>query len=391
MSSHPPYETLSVRASAQIHSAAQHAAAILNKGGLVVLPTETLYGVAARADLHDAVRALAHATHRPPDSLGSSWHLSADGIPRAIEAVAPLPLLHRRIIERLAPGPVRFSLDIPRGWPLPRGTADDGTRASLRIVQDPMACAVLSACDGPVVVNRIGLDARVARGVPGAALVVDTGPTTFGRPATSVALGRTPAGIPCYGVESGHIGAMEERVIHRRIQRTILFACTGNTCRSPMAMAIASHWLSNASPESLGYIPTIAASAGVSAAEGEPASRENGPALRALGISPEPHRATRLTAGMIADAEAVFVMTQSHARAVRSISGPGGGGGGGGGGGVEPGLHGKIRLLDPAGDIEDPFGGTQKMYDDLARRLRDLVADRLAELISPAQTKGGTP
>jgi len=365
---------LVVESASQIVEVAERASRILNQGGLVLLPTETLYGVAARADLPGAVRELAHATHRSAEALGSSWHVSSDNIREALKASALETALHRRVVTRLAPGPVRFVFDKPRGWPLPAGVADDGTRASLRIVESQLASAVIAGCKGPIVMNRAGTDARVAGIVAGVSLVVDGGPTAFGRPATTVSLGVTPQGVPTYVVEPGPPSAMEERVIHRRVQRTILFACTGNTCRSPMAMAIAADWISRAAPAVLGYIPTVATSAGVSAAEGEPASRENGPALRALGISPAAHRATRLTAGMVADAEVVFVMTQSHARAVRSIAGPAAS--------ADAGQPQKIRLLDPSGDIEDPFGSTQRMYDDLAIRLRDLVADRLAELVS---------
>lgn len=372
--------TILVRSRSDEVAASVRAAEVLDGGGLVALPTETLYGLAARADLPEAVAKLAVATGRKAESLGSSWHTSPDRIGDVIASGGFDSQLHRRALDRLAPGPVRFVVPIPAKWPLRPGIADDGTWASVRILQDSLAAGTIARAGGPVVINRLGTDARrLPSAVPGASLLLDAGAAKYGKPATALYLTRNDVGGAHYRIEAAGT-ALDERFVQRRLIRTILFACTGNTCRSPMAMAIAADILSKTPPDRLGFVPTASASAGVSAAEGEPASRETGPALRAIGIDPGNHRATRLTAAMVADAEVVYVMTQSHARAVRSIVGVGASGSD----------MGKIRLLDPAGDIEDPFGGSQRQYDELARRLRDLVAARVGEWMTQAPTVPNT-
>src|SRR5690606_41319858 len=83
--------------------AVPRAAAVIEAGGLVILPTDTVYGVAADLWQPDAVQALYDAKRRPPDRALPI--LLAD--PEHIETVAQsVPDAARRLADAFWPGPL---------------------------------------------------------------------------------------------------------------------------------------------------------------------------------------------------------------------------------------------------------------------------------------------
>ncbi|MGB9791372.1 MAG: low molecular weight protein arginine phosphatase [Thermacetogeniaceae bacterium] len=92
--------------------------------------------------------------------------------------------------------------------------------------------------------------------------------------------------------------------------KRILFVCTGNTCRSPMAEHIARRLL-----EEKGLRGEIeVASAGLAALPGAPASAEARDVLRGMGIDLSGHQAVQLSRKQVEDADLIFTMTASQKR-----------------------------------------------------------------------------
>lgn len=135
--------------------------------------------------------------------------------------------------------------------------------------------------------------------------------------------------------------------------KRVLFVCTGNTCRSPMAQGLLNHL---ANEEKLSVQAT---SAGL-AADGDPISPNALAVLREIGIDMSYHRSRFLNENDIENANAVFCMTQSQLLTVVSIY---------------PSCADRLYLL--GGGIEDPFGGNLDIY----RACRDKIRDALPEVL----------
>jgi protein-tyrosine-phosphatase len=157
-------------------------------------------------------------------------------------------------------------------------------------------------------------------------------------------------------------------IVEAPLQRLILFVCSGNTCRSPMAAAIGNAEIAarfSIPFENVGSAPVKAMSAGVTAKVGEPMTAEAKEALRQLGFHPNGHRAQNVTAELANQAEKIFCMTQSHRNAVLTMW---------------PAATSKTHCLDPDVDIPDPIGSGLDSYLRCARSIHSLVRTRFDEM-----------
>jgi protein-tyrosine phosphatase len=94
----------------------------------------------------------------------------------------------------------------------------------------------------------------------------------------------------------------------------LLFVCTGNTCRSPMAAVIA-----RSEAARRGADDVEVESAGTAAGDGDPAMPEAIAAAREHGLDLDPHRTKALTAALVESADHVLVMTPEHGRRVKEL------------------------------------------------------------------------
>ncbi len=144
--------------------------------------------------------------------------------------------------------------------------------------------------------------------------------------------------------------------------RRLIFVCTGNTCRSPMAEALLRARMGDDKSWQI-------TSAGTATSRGSPASRGSIEALRELGIDLTGHRSRPLTAGLIRSADLLVPLALTHFQMIVSRN---------------PAAREKTLLLDSFNnrrdrqpqDVPDPIGGSLDEY----RWVRDRIADALEGL-----------
>ena len=137
----------------------------------------------------------------------------------------------------------------------------------------------------------------------------------------------------------------------------VLFVCTGNTCRSPMAEAVFNHISVKKSGEHK------AISRGTNVFFPQPINSKSVCALKEIGIDSGSHLSAQITQDDIKSCDLVLTMSSSHKMALKSAF---------------PKYKDKIYTLSEKAygreeDIEDPFGQSQEVYNLCLKSIYDAV------------------
>ena len=347
----------------------------LREPQLVGLPSECGYLLAASS----TNRAGAEQLLGIAKSIGGQALLCLshpDQLPDFLERLPPAAL---RLARRGWPGPIilefvqsrwsgppldpavtrQFEGEVARfacsGHPLFAGLA--------RVQRDPLLVVEAPAPAGKTWAQADGLELAQAWGDQ-IGLIVNAG---------FVSCPQGPTAVRFTADESWSIarpGVYTAERISRLMAKSILFVCTGNTCRSPMAEGLFRSLLSDRLKCREDELPSRGfqvGSAGVAALPGAPASPNALEVLDQAGIDLTGHASQPVTEQLVAWADLVLTMTARHQSAVV---------------GAFPDSLSKVQLLCPEGDVSDPFGGSLRDYQECGEQIRQCLECWLDQVMS---------
>ena len=141
--------------------------------------------------------------------------------------------------------------------------------------------------------------------------------------------------------------------------KKILFVCTGNTCRSPMAQGLCQKYIS----ENMLVGQFGCASAGLDVKPGAPISENAMVVMDEVGVDMSSHRAKMVTPEMMQEANYVYTMSSTHKNMLEALF---------------PKEAGKVRVLGHP--IFDPYGQNLEFYRFSRDSLKDKVYTAMDEL-----------
>ncbi len=174
----------------------RRAAELLTKGELVAFPTETVYGLGARADRSEAVRRIYATKGRPSENPSIVHVASAEA---AFALAVDVPAAARSLAARFWPGPLTLVLRVRPGA-LASETTAGGSTVAVRVPAHPVARALLELVALPIAAPSANRSTAISpttaehveKSLGPDVTVVDGGPTGFGIESTIVDVTQSP-------------------------------------------------------------------------------------------------------------------------------------------------------------------------------------------------------
>ena len=364
-------ELLDWRRAARPRKAARVVASALRQGALVAFPTESSFLVAG-SGLSPAV------VERVQNLVGARpLEVIVPGAAAARDWLPDLGGAGRRLARRLWPGPLTLvsGEGVAKGLagrlpdPVREALLDAGAlhlrhpahEAILAVLQRlplPLVGAALPAGEG----EAFDLRQVVASAGSRLDLILD-GDGRFDRPPTVVEVQGDAWTVR-------HEGVVSAEQLRAQLSCLIVFVCTGNTCRSPLAEGLCKVRLAEklgchiGELEDRGY---LVRSAGLAAGPGFPAANEAVEVAAKYGADLTEHESRPLTLELAERADHLVVMTRGHAQALV---------------GQLPAGSAQPRLLSPEGDdVADPIGGSREVYEACARQLDEGIRSLITRVV----------
>lgn len=339
----------------------EKAAEVVRKGGVVALPTETVYGLVCDPFNPTAVARIYEIKGRPEKKPLVLFVRTAE---EAQRYAADLSSEARLLMEAFWPGPLTLVVRASEKAPHPLVVKDQ--TLGMRCPDHEAPQRLMEALDLPLAstsANRSGkppllTGEAVERELPEVDVVIP-GTAPGGTPSTVVDATRTPPVVLRKGALS--LAKLEEVIggpvrLAPNLPYHVLLVCTGNTCRSPMAEMLLKALLPPKVRERV-----IIDSAGTAAYEGGPVAPETIRVLEEIDIPTDRgKRSKRLTQELVEWADLILVMERAHLLAVSEM-----------GGGA------KAHLLGgEEGEIPDPIGKGPYFYRMVRDGLKQLLETR---------------